>query len=154
MAGSRRITVPVSKGLHCRECNEKDKPLLLQTLRARRGVFLAKRVVLITGASHGIGLEVARNLGRDAYLVDNADELRREWIEGKRSVGVTAGASAPEVLVQEVIDRLQAMGVGRVRELEGISEARLGRAMPLISPGSGMRPGDRAMSIRARCRIA
>ena len=66
--------------------------------------------------------EVARNLGREAYLVDSADELRPEWIAGKRSIGVTAGASAPEVLVREVVARLQALGAGRVRELEGINE--------------------------------
>ena len=66
--------------------------------------------------------EVARNLGRDSYLVDTADDLKPEWIVGKRSIGVTAGASAPEVLVHDVILRLQEMGVRRVRELEGIDE--------------------------------
>jgi 4-hydroxy-3-methylbut-2-enyl diphosphate reductase len=66
--------------------------------------------------------EVARNLGRQAYLVDSAEELRAEWLEGKRSVGVTAGASAPEVLVQEVILRLQSLGARRVHELDGIDE--------------------------------
>jgi 4-hydroxy-3-methylbut-2-enyl diphosphate reductase len=66
--------------------------------------------------------EVAKNLGRDAYLVDNASELRPEWIAGARRVGVTAGASAPENLVQEVISRLQSLGAQRVRELDGISE--------------------------------
>ena len=55
--------------------------------------------------------EVAQNLGREAYLVDKADELRPEWIEGKRTIGVTAGASAPEVLVQDVI--LPAAGARR-----------------------------------------
>jgi 4-hydroxy-3-methylbut-2-enyl diphosphate reductase len=91
--------------------------------------FLAPKcdVVIVVGSPNSSNSnrlrEVARNLGRDAYLVDSAGELRREWIEGKRTVGVTAGASAPEVLVQEVIDRLQALGVKRVRELEGISEA-------------------------------
>ncbi len=91
--------------------------------------FMAPRcdVVIVVGSPNSSNSnrlrEVARNLGRDAYLVDSADELRREWIEGKRSVGVTAGASAPEVLVQEVIQRLQALGVRRVRELDGISEA-------------------------------
>ena len=90
--------------------------------------FMAPRcdVVIVVGSPNSSNSnrlrEVARNLGRDAYLVDSADELRREWIEGKRSVGVTAGASAPEVLVQEVIQRLQALGVRRVRELDGISE--------------------------------
>jgi 4-hydroxy-3-methylbut-2-enyl diphosphate reductase len=66
--------------------------------------------------------EVARNLGRAAYLVDNADELRPEWLEGRRRIGVTAGASAPEVLVHEVIMRLQAFGARRVHELDGIEE--------------------------------
>ena len=54
--------------------------------------------------------------------MDQADDLRPEWIEGKRIIGVTAGASAPEVLVHDVILRLQEMGVRRVRELEGIEE--------------------------------
>ena len=66
--------------------------------------------------------EVARNVNVPAYLVDNAGELRAEWLEGKQCVGITAGASAPEVLVQEVIARLTAMGATSVRELEGISE--------------------------------
>ncbi len=66
--------------------------------------------------------EVARNLGREAYLVDSADELKAEWLEGKKRVGLTAGASAPEVLVHEVILRLQALGVRRVHELDGIDE--------------------------------
>ena len=67
--------------------------------------------------------EVARNLGREAYLVDDASQLRAEWIAGKRTVGVTAGASAPEILVTQVVERLKALGAGRVRELEGISES-------------------------------
>ena len=83
-------------------------------------------VVIVVGSPNSSNSnrlrEVARNLGREAYLVDNADELRREWVEGKRTVGVTAGASAPEVLVREVIARLQQMGVARVREIEGIKE--------------------------------
>ena len=84
-------------------------------------------VVIVVGSPNSSNSnrlrEVARNLGRDAYLVDNADELRPEWIAGKRTVGVTAGASAPEVLVHEVIHRLQSLGAKRVRELEGIHEA-------------------------------
>jgi len=83
-------------------------------------------VVIVVGSPNSSNSnrlrEVARNLGREAYLVDNASELRPEWIEGKRSIGVTAGASAPEVLVHEVIHRLQELGAKRVRELEGIEE--------------------------------
>jgi 4-hydroxy-3-methylbut-2-enyl diphosphate reductase len=66
--------------------------------------------------------EVARNLGVDAYMVDNADELKAEWLEGKQTIGVTAGASAPEVLVQGVIERLKQLGASGVRDLQGIAE--------------------------------
>lgn len=83
-------------------------------------------VVIVVGSPNSSNSnrlrEVARNLGREAYLVDKADDLRPEWVEGKRSIGVTAGASAPEVLVHDVILRLQELGVRRVRELEGIEE--------------------------------
>jgi 4-hydroxy-3-methylbut-2-enyl diphosphate reductase len=83
-------------------------------------------VVIVVGSTNSSNSnrlrEVARNLGREAYLVDKADDLRPEWVAGKRTIGVTAGASAPEVLVHDVILRLQEMGVRRVRELEGIEE--------------------------------
>jgi len=90
--------------------------------------FMAPKcdVVVVVGSPNSSNSnrlrEVARNLGREAYLVDNADELRPEWIAGKRTIGVTAGASAPEVLVHEVVARLQALGATRVRELDGINE--------------------------------
>jgi 4-hydroxy-3-methylbut-2-enyl diphosphate reductase len=83
-------------------------------------------VVIVVGSPNSSNSnrlrEVARNLGRDAYLVDSAAELKPEWVEGKKRVGLTAGASAPEVLVHEVILRLQALGVRRVHELDGIDE--------------------------------
>lgn len=66
--------------------------------------------------------EVALNQGIAAYMVDNAGELNPEWLQGKQRVGVTAGASAPEVLVQEVISKLRALGVQRVQDLDGIVE--------------------------------
>jgi len=66
--------------------------------------------------------EVAENVGIPAYLVDDADDLQAEWFAGKLHVGVSAGASAPEVLVQGVVERLHAMGTGKVTELEGIIE--------------------------------
>ena len=90
--------------------------------------FMAPRcdVVIVVGSPNSSNSnrlrEVAANLGRDAYLIDRPEELRREWIEGKRTIGVTAGASAPEVLVQEVIFRLQQLGARRVHEIEGIEE--------------------------------
>jgi 4-hydroxy-3-methylbut-2-enyl diphosphate reductase len=66
--------------------------------------------------------ELAERLGADAYMVDTADDLRAEWFEGKRRVGLTAGASAPEVLVQEVVDRLRALGAVSVRTVAGTPE--------------------------------
>ncbi|MEP6655807.1 MAG: 4-hydroxy-3-methylbut-2-enyl diphosphate reductase [Betaproteobacteria bacterium] len=66
--------------------------------------------------------EVAANRGIPAHMVDRADQIAPEWIAGKGRVGVTAGASAPEVLVKEVIDRLRALGAGAVRELHGTPE--------------------------------
>ncbi len=66
--------------------------------------------------------EVAQNLGTPAYMVDSAEELRPEWIAGCRHIGVTAGASAPEVLVQGVIDRLKALGAEHVSTQAGIVE--------------------------------
>jgi 4-hydroxy-3-methylbut-2-enyl diphosphate reductase len=66
--------------------------------------------------------ELAERLGAAAYMVDAADDLRPEWFEGRRRVGVTAGASAPELLVQKVIDRLRALGAVSVRSLPGAVE--------------------------------
>jgi len=66
--------------------------------------------------------EVAQTRGAEAYMVDGADQLRPEWITGKRRVGVTAGASAPEVLVQGVIARLRELGAERVTVLPGAEE--------------------------------
>ena len=66
--------------------------------------------------------EIAEKQGISAYLIDNADEIQREWLRGKRSVGVTAGASAPEVLVEQVVERLKAWGGEAVNEVPGIKE--------------------------------
>ena len=66
--------------------------------------------------------ELARKLGVSAYMVDNAQELQAEWLEGKSRVGLTAGASAPEVLVQEVIERIRALGAISVQKMNGIEE--------------------------------
>ncbi len=83
-------------------------------------------VVIVVGSPNSSNSnrlrEVAANLGIPAYMLDNAAELKPEWVEGKEVVGVTAGASAPEVLVQAVIARLRSLGAGSVRELDGIAE--------------------------------
>lgn len=66
--------------------------------------------------------ELAELLGCATYQVDSADEVEARWVAGKRRVGVTSGASAPEVLVREVIAKLKSLGTISVRELNGIQE--------------------------------
>lgn len=90
--------------------------------------LLAKQcdVVIVVGSPNSSNSnrlrEVARNMNVSAYLVDNAGELQAEWLSDKLHVGISAGASAPEVLVQDVIARLKELGAGSVEELQGISE--------------------------------
>jgi len=83
-------------------------------------------VVIVVGAPNSSNSnrlrEVAQHMGVAAHLVERADEVRAEWVAGKRRVGVTAGASAPEVLVREVVERLSALGASAVRQLDGIDE--------------------------------
>jgi 4-hydroxy-3-methylbut-2-enyl diphosphate reductase len=67
--------------------------------------------------------ELARKLGVPAYMVDSIDDLKPEWLEGKTRVGLTAGASAPEVLVKAVVRRIRALGAVAVRKMDGIEEA-------------------------------
>lgn len=67
--------------------------------------------------------EVAENQGVEAYMVDNASYLKQEWLTDKKKIGVSAGASAPEVLVQEVITKLQELGAKEVTELQGVVES-------------------------------
>ena len=66
--------------------------------------------------------ELAAKLGTTAYMVDDASELKAEWFEGKQRVGITAGASAPELLVQGVVQRLRELGAVAVRKMDGIEE--------------------------------
>jgi 4-hydroxy-3-methylbut-2-en-1-yl diphosphate reductase len=66
--------------------------------------------------------ELARKLGVPSHMVDNAGELKPEWLEGRARVGLTAGASAPEVLVREVIERIRSLGAVTVQRMNGIEE--------------------------------
>ena len=66
--------------------------------------------------------EVAEHIGAEAYMVGSAADLKTEWLAGKHRIGVTAGASAPEVLVNELIERLLELGARKVRPLEGAAE--------------------------------
>jgi 4-hydroxy-3-methylbut-2-enyl diphosphate reductase len=91
--------------------------------------FMAPKcdVVIVVGSPNSSNSnrlrEVAEHMGAQAYMVDSADELRAEWIAGRKRVGITAGASAPEVLVNELIERLKALGARKVQALEGITES-------------------------------
>ncbi len=84
-------------------------------------------VVIVVGSPNSSNSnrlrEVAKSRGIEAYMVDNAAQLKAEWVAGKRRVGVTAGASAPEVLVNELIAQLKALGAGSVRQLQGVNES-------------------------------
>lgn len=84
-------------------------------------------LVLVVGSANSSNSnrlrELAERLGTDAYLIDNAEFIQPEWLEGKICVGVTAGASAPEVLVQEVVDRLKLLAKVDVVESDGQTES-------------------------------
>jgi 4-hydroxy-3-methylbut-2-enyl diphosphate reductase len=83
-------------------------------------------VVIVVGSPNSSNSnrlrEVAQQQGVAAYMVDNASELKPEWVAGKSVVGVTAGASAPEVLVKQVVDKLRNFGAASVEELDGTPE--------------------------------
>src|SRR5262245_11391152 len=84
-------------------------------------------VVIVVGSPNSSNSnrlrEVAQGRGIPAYMVDSAEQLRPEWVAGKKRIGVTAGASAPEVLVTELIERLKALGAASVRQLDGVNES-------------------------------
>jgi 4-hydroxy-3-methylbut-2-enyl diphosphate reductase len=83
-------------------------------------------VVIVVGSPNSSNSnrlrEVAINQGTPAYMVDQAGDLDPRWIEGKKRIGVTAGASAPEVLVDQLLERLRSLGATRVVEADGIAE--------------------------------
>ena len=106
-------------------------------------------VVIVVGSPNSSNSnrlrEVAQSRGIPAYMVDSADQLQPDWVADKRRVGITAGASAPEVLVAELVARLKSLGAVSVRQLDGVSESvvftlprelavRPGRAAPTTSP--------------------
>nr|WP_309593314.1 4-hydroxy-3-methylbut-2-enyl diphosphate reductase [Moraxella osloensis] len=84
------------------------------------------QVVLVVGSPNSSNSnrlrELAERLGAKAHLIDNAGEMQKDWFAGVDTVGVTAGASAPEVLIQEVLDTLQSWGGEKPEELSGILE--------------------------------
>jgi 4-hydroxy-3-methylbut-2-enyl diphosphate reductase len=83
-------------------------------------------LVLVIGSRNSSNsnrlVEVARDLGADSYLIDNESQVREEWLDGKRVVGITSGASAPEELVERLIDFFRERGTTDVSELEVVRE--------------------------------
>ncbi len=83
-------------------------------------------VVLVVGSPNSSNSnrlrELAERMGKSAYLVDIADQLEKQWFEAKTKIGVTAGASAPEILIKQVIQRLQDWGATPPKELQGREE--------------------------------
>lgn len=83
-------------------------------------------VVLVVGSPNSSNSnrlrELAERMGKSAYLVDNADELEKDWFKTDSKIGVTAGASAPEILIKQVIQRLQDWGATPPQELDGREE--------------------------------
>ncbi|WP_118986672.1 4-hydroxy-3-methylbut-2-enyl diphosphate reductase [Photorhabdus sp. CRCIA-P01] len=83
-------------------------------------------VVLVVGSKNSSNsnrlAELAQRVGKPAYLIDSAEDIKEEWITGTSLIGVTAGASAPDILVQQVIERLKNLGAESVKELHGREE--------------------------------
>jgi 4-hydroxy-3-methylbut-2-enyl diphosphate reductase len=105
--------------------------------------FMAPQVdvVIVVGSPNSSNSnrlrEVAQKKGAKAYMVDNASQIDPAWLEGASRIGVTAGASAPEVLVEAVINRLKALGAKSVRALDGVEE---NVTFPLPKGLTGARP--------------
>ena len=83
----------------------------------------------------------ANELGSKGYHVEHAEDVRPEWLVGKRRVGLTAGASAPDILVQQVIATLRAMGAVSVRTLQGVEET-VRFPLPMGLGDKSMQQGD------------
>lgn len=93
---------------------------------AVRNLALQADVVLVVGSKNSSNsnrlAELAQRIGKPAYLIDSADDIQPDWINGINCVGVTAGASAPEVLVKDVVQRLRQLGGSTVTEMVGREE--------------------------------
>ena len=126
----------------------KQQDICYATQNRQDAVKLLSRdvdVVIVVGSptsSNSTRLrEVARKLGTDSHMIDSADELRPEWVQGRARIGLTAGASAPDILVRQVIERLRALGAVSVRKLDGVEETvkfPLPKGLRLDSSGESM----------------
>jgi 4-hydroxy-3-methylbut-2-enyl diphosphate reductase len=112
---------------HVREPKQQDICYATQNRQDAVKVLAPAVDVVIVVGSHTSSnsnrlRELAQRLGTAAYMVDAAEDLQAEWLEGRRRVGLTAGASAPDILVQQVIARLREMGAVSVRKMDGVEE--------------------------------
>lgn len=93
---------------------------------AVKQLALENDLVLVVGSPNSSNSnrlkELAERMGSEAYLIDHAGEIKESWFQGKHSIGLTAGASAPEILVQEVIKKLVSMGAKASIEMDGVEE--------------------------------
>jgi len=93
---------------------------------AVKQLALENDLVLVVGSPNSSNSnrlrELAERMGSESYLIDHAREIKEQWFEGKQSIGITAGASAPEILVKEVIDRLRELGGHEPEEIQGVEE--------------------------------
>jgi 4-hydroxy-3-methylbut-2-en-1-yl diphosphate reductase len=104
-------------------------------------------LVLVVGSTNSSNsnrlVEVSKNLHTNSYLIDTADAIRPEWLDGVDTVAVTAGASAPEVLVKDVVEYLQTMGYGSVDEVEVMPEnVRFGLPPEIVQAIASAPPVD------------
>jgi 4-hydroxy-3-methylbut-2-enyl diphosphate reductase len=112
---------------HVREPKKQDICYATQNRQDAVKVLAPKvDVVIVVGSPSSSNSnrlrELAERLGTPAYMVDAAADLRAEWFEGRQRVGLTAGASAPDILVQQVIARLRELGATSLRRLDGVRE--------------------------------
>jgi 4-hydroxy-3-methylbut-2-enyl diphosphate reductase len=112
---------------HVREPKQQDICYATQNRQDAVKVLAPAVDVVIVVGSHTSSnsnrlRELAQRLGTASYMVDAAEDLQAEWLEGRRRVGLTAGASAPDILVQQVIARLREMGAVSVRKMDGVEE--------------------------------
>ncbi len=106
----------------------KDDICYATTNRQEAARELAERadIVLVVGSKNSSNsnrlAELASRMQKPAYLIDGAEDIKTQWLEGKQIIGLTAGASAPDILVRQVIDRLKELGADSVVELQGREE--------------------------------
>ena len=119
---------------------------------AVRNVAHNADLVLVVGSTNSSNsnrlVEVSRNLGTIGYLIDNYQAINSEWLKGVTSVAVTAGASAPEILVQGVIDYLRQNGFSRVEEVEVMPENVRFGLPPEIVQAIGSASGDHSVAVQ------